>query len=165
MSKVFERDPGLSDLEFSMQETAHRFAKEVMRPIGQQLDRMDPEQAFAKDSPYWEARKKFCELGLHMADLFGEVTPMELSRINGLVSEELGWGDYGLAGSFFAAGFPAHLAMMSGRPELMEQFNFNTIGCWGLTEPNHGSDQIDYSQAISPHPREGEASDCVLIPR
>ena len=48
MSKVFERDPGLSDLEFSMQETAHRFAKEVMRPIGQQLDRMDPEQAYLK---------------------------------------------------------------------------------------------------------------------
>ena len=64
MSKVFERDPGLSDLEFSMQETAHRFAKEVMRPIGQQLDRMDPEQAFVEGSPYWEARKKFCELGL-----------------------------------------------------------------------------------------------------
>jgi acyl-CoA dehydrogenase len=106
MSKVFERDPGLSDLEFSMQETAHRFAKEVMRPIGQQLDRMDPEQAFAKDSPYWEARKKFCELGLHMADLFGEVTPMELSRINGLVSEELGWGTTAWRGVFSLPAFP-----------------------------------------------------------
>jgi len=163
MSDVFERQPGLTDLEFSMQETAHRFAKDIMRPAGQTIDRMDPELAFAKDSPYWEARKQFCDLGLHLGELVGEVTPMEFSRINGLITEELGWGDYGLAGSFFAASFPAHLAMMSGRPELMERFHSNQIGCWGLTEPGHGSDQIDYSQAISPHARGGEASDCVAV--
>jgi acyl-CoA dehydrogenase len=43
-------ESGLSVEEQAIQDAAHRFAEEVMRPIGQQLDRMTPEEVIADGS-------------------------------------------------------------------------------------------------------------------
>src|SRR6266853_1413476 len=56
-------EPELSEMGRMVQESIHRYAEEVMRPIGVKLDRMTPQEAIAPESPYWPAREKFVELG------------------------------------------------------------------------------------------------------
>ena len=57
----------------------------------------------------------------------------------------MGWGDSGLSVSLGVAGFPALLARMFGRTDLAERFTLDQIGCWAVTEPDHGSDMVDFS--------------------
>jgi len=137
----------LTEAERAVRETAHRFAQEVMRPAGAKLDAMaDPQDVIAADSILWEAFKKHHALGL--ADLTAPnagLTPAQQARLRCIISEELGWGDSGLAISFGVAGFPRMMAQMSGKPELIERFSAeDCIGCWAGTEPDHGSDLIYY---------------------
>ena len=49
----------LTSEERDVQERVHRFAAEVMRPIGQQLDRMTPEEVIADRSPLWNVFTEF----------------------------------------------------------------------------------------------------------
>jgi len=115
----------LSEGERAVRETVHRFAEEVMRPAGAELDAMaDPRDVIAKDSILWEVFKKHRALGL--ADVpaaNGELTPAQQARLRCIISEELGWGDSGLAISFGVAGFPRMMAQMSGKPEVIERFS------------------------------------------
>ena len=57
-------EPPLTREEQDVQETVHRFAAQVMRPIGQQLDRMTPQEVIAESSPLWRVFKAFGQLGL-----------------------------------------------------------------------------------------------------
>ena len=41
----------LSEEEKAIQENVHRFARDVMRPIGKKLDGMSPEEVIAEGSP------------------------------------------------------------------------------------------------------------------
>ncbi|HSG82172.1 MAG TPA: acyl-CoA dehydrogenase family protein [Gemmatimonadota bacterium] len=137
----------MTDEERAVQETAHRFAAEVMRPAGAQLDAMaDPEDVIAADSILWDVFKKHRDLGF--ADLMApgsDRTPAQQARLRCIITEELGWGDSGLAIAFGVAGFPRLMAQMSGRPDLIERFDAeDCIGCWAGTEPDHGSDLIYY---------------------
>ena len=54
----------LSETELAFQENVHAFAEKVMRPTGQKLDRMTPEQVMAKDSPYWSFRERYLQLDI-----------------------------------------------------------------------------------------------------
>jgi alkylation response protein AidB-like acyl-CoA dehydrogenase len=137
----------LTDEERAVQETVHRFAEEVMRPAGAELDAMaDPQDVIAENSILWEVFEKHRALGLDMfTDPGGDLTPRQQARLRCIISEELGWGDSGLAIGFGVAGFPRLMAEMSGNPELVERFSGpDCIGCWAGTEPDHGSDVIYY---------------------
>lgn len=63
----------------------------------------------------------------------------------------MGWGDAGLAISLGVSNFPTMMALQSGNPALIERFPLGTIGCWAITEPDHGSDQINFDGSIG-HP-------------
>jgi alkylation response protein AidB-like acyl-CoA dehydrogenase len=144
-------DVGLPDEEQAVRDTAHKFAEEVLRPAGAKLDRLDdPAQVIAKDSVLWEVFEKYRGLGFDAVEGGGgEGDPAQRARIRYLVNEELGWGDSGLAISLGVAGFPALFAGMSGRPELIERFaspERPEIGCWAVTEPDHGSDSLAFDQ-------------------
>ena len=144
-------DVGLPDEEQAVRDTAHKFAEEVLRPAGAKLDRLaDPAQVIAKDSVLWEVFEKYRGLGFDAVEGGeGEGDPAQRARIRYLVNEELGWGDSGLAISLGVAGFPALFARMSGRPELIERFaspDHPEIGCWAVTEPDHGSDSLAFDQ-------------------
>src|SRR5207245_2268040 len=76
----------------------HRFAAEVMRPIGERLDRMTPEEVIAAGSPLWQVFTEFAELGIGVDQLLA-FEPAQAARIICLILEELGWGDAGLAGT------------------------------------------------------------------
>ncbi len=144
-------DVGLPDEERAVRDTAHKFAEEVLRPAGAKLDRLaDPAQVIAKDSVLWEVFEKYRGLGFDAVEGGeGEGDPAQRARIRYRVNEELGWGDSGLAISLAVAGFPTLFARMSGRPELIERFaspDRPEIGCWAVTEPDHGSDSLAFDQ-------------------
>ena len=137
----------LTEEERSVQEMVHRFAEEVLRPAGTELDAMpDPQDVIAEGSVLWEVFEKHRALGLdEFTDPGADLTPAQQARMRCIISEELGWGDSGLAIGFGVAGFPRMMARMSGKPELVERFSADDcIGCWAGTEPDHGSDLIYY---------------------
>jgi len=134
----------LSETEVAVRDTLRRFAEDVMRPIGKELDTMTPDEVIAKDSILWEAHRKYRELGFGMFTQDDSMSPVESARIGALSSEMLGWGDAGLAISFGVSGMPVGLAQMSGNPALIEKYTTARIGCWAITEPNHGSDLVDF---------------------
>src|SRR6266700_2700009 len=140
-------EPPLTREEQEVQAVVHRFAAEVMRPIGQQLDRMTPEEVIAESSPLWDVFKSFSQLGLGVDRLF-EFEPEQMARMICLVFEELGWGDSGLAISLGASMLPRLTAAKFGNQFLLDRTPESMIGCWGATEPEHGSDVLDANKQI-----------------
>ena len=148
----------LSETEVAVRDSLRRFAEDVMRPIGKELDTMTPDDVIARDSILWEAHRKYAELGVGMFSEDGSMDPVEAARLRALSSEMLGWGDTGLAISLGVSGMPISLAQMSGNPALIEKYNADKIGCWAITEPNHGSDLVDFggSETDSENARRGD---------
>ncbi len=118
-----------------------------MRPAGIRLDRMSAEEVIAPDSPYWEVRRKYLDLGINMETL-GSLSPEDFSVLFPVIFEELGYGDAGLAISLGAAILPMYLAAKFNNQFLLERFPDTMIGCWGITEPDHGSDSLDPNKQI-----------------
>ena len=148
---MIDIDVELSEEEQKVRDTVHKFAAEVMRPAGVALDRLaDPEDVIAPQSILWEVFAKYRALGLDAyTDAGNDLTPLQRARLRYFISEELGWGDAGLAISFGVANFPRMIAQFSGKPELIERFGAaDAIGCWGGTEPTHGSDFITFAEKI-----------------
>jgi acyl-CoA dehydrogenase len=148
----------LTGQEQEIRNTARRFAQETMRPAGAALDRLpDPAQVIEPDSILWDVLKKYKDLHLDVLDSSGsELTPAEHARLRFLISEELGWGDAGLAISLGVSGFHKMFAQMSGRPALIERFggpDDRGIGCWAVTEPDHGSDSLTVTERHFADPR------------
>ena len=148
----------LSDLELNvpaevsaLRDTAHKFAEEMLRPAGQQLDKLaDPSRVVAPDSVLWEVFAQYRELGFDSIDTADTgLSPEEAARMRCLLHEELGWGDSGLAVSLGVSTMPRLFCSMSNRPELVERYcgaGNQEIGCWAITEPDHGSDSLAFDQ-------------------
>lgn len=128
----------LSEEESAIQSTVHRFARDVLRPIGRELDRMEPEEVIASGSPYWTAMLESAKLGLD-PQLIAQFPPEVALRIESLIGEELGWGDPGLAVSMGVTMMPLMMAHTLGNQELIEMCT-NKIGCWMNTQPDRGTD-------------------------
>jgi alkylation response protein AidB-like acyl-CoA dehydrogenase len=148
---VTDIEVGLSEQARDIRDTAHRFAAEVMRPAGIQLDQLhDPQDVIKADSILWDVFKKYREIGLNDIDsATAELSPYERTQIRALVTEELGWGDSGLAISLSVSGFHRTFAMMSGRPALIDRYvrgGQDEVGCWAVTEPDHGSDSLSFTE-------------------
>jgi alkylation response protein AidB-like acyl-CoA dehydrogenase len=152
-----ELDYTLSDETKAMLETTRKYAMEVVRPAGIELDKLpDPGDVIAKDSVLWDVFKQHRELGLHkigipkaLGGMAEDVDPMART----LISETMGYADGGLAISFGAGGLPYFIATQSPEPVLQqlvrdyaEDTEANLVGCWAITEPDHGSDWILASQ-------------------
>ncbi len=133
----------------------HAFSKDVLRPKSLQLDALTPSQAIEDDSPLWEVFRGWYQLEQHCASLpnqFGGANLDPLSQC--IIFEELGWGASDLAISLGVASFPfLFLSLLAADPsmknlvdEIVGPFakdrEGKTIGCWAITEPNHGSDEL-----------------------
>ena len=140
-------EPALSEAETAYQDVAHAFAEKVMRPTGQQLDRMSPEEVMAKDSPYWAFRERYLQLDINPVTL-GALPMPELAKVLPIIMEEFGWGDGGLSVTIGACQLPPLLALIFGKQYLLERYPVTKIGCWAITEPDHGSDSLDPSKQI-----------------
>jgi acyl-CoA dehydrogenase len=131
----------LSEMEQFVQDTAHRFAEEVLRPVGTQLDEMSADDGVAPDSPLWDALEKAAGLGLSVKALL-ELEPLERERILLIAAEELAWGDAGLGGMVLVSQMPGLYSALAGNMEMVDYCD-GKLGCWGITEPDHGSDSLD----------------------
>ena len=148
---ITDIEVGLSDTERAIRDTAHRFARDVLRPAGKQLDQLhDPQEVIAPGSVLWDVFKKHRDACLSdMESATYELSPFERARLRALTSEELGWGDSGLAISLGVANFHKTFAVMSGRQALVDRYvrsGADEIGCWAVTEPDHGSDSLTVTE-------------------
>lgn len=164
-------DINLSKEDKMLKANANEFARKVMRPIAKELDAMTPEQVIAKDSPFWIFMKKAYQLGYHsilIPDAYGGMGLSSLQQA--IVYEELAWGSVGLTIALGVASFPAFGAAMVPEETMIDEilvpFCENTdatfIGCWGITEPDHGSDTL-----MCKHPSFSDPnipSQCVATP-
>jgi len=143
----------LNDEQKLLRDTVRKFGAEVMRPIGEKLDKLaDPAEVIAPGSPLWEVIRTYRELGLHkrgipkaLGGMLEDMDPLS----NLLISEEQGYADAGLAISFGAGGMPFAYASFFPHPKLQEMARAyaadtkgELIGCWAITEPDHGSDWV-----------------------
>ncbi|MFH1984187.1 MAG: acyl-CoA dehydrogenase family protein [Pseudomonadota bacterium] len=141
----------LTKAQSVMKEETHRFAKEVLRPASLELDKIhDP--AAVIDSPlFWSTMKKGYALGYHtifLPDTYGGLAtdPIETH----IVLEELAWGSVDFAIGLGISCFPAFFASMVPSDRLIEEIiepfcsctDASIIGCWGITEPDHGTDTL-----------------------
>jgi len=141
---------GLSDEDIDVRDMTHRFAEEVLRPIGAKLDRLsDPSEVIAPESALWEVFEKYHELGFDDLIADTEMDGIAKARLMSIVNEELSWGDVGLAITLGLRGFHGPWVQQTGDPDLIERFcarDKPTIGCWALTEPDHGSDTVTLTE-------------------
>ena len=150
-------DIGLSEEDLAVRETCHRFARDVLRPVGRELDRLqDPAQVIARDSALWDVFRQYRELGLH--EVFADTTmdPAARARMMCVINEELSWGDVGLAITLGLSQFHQPWVEQSGDAALRTRFCDParlTIGCWGLTEPDHGSDTVSFTEPCFDDPK------------
>lgn len=148
---MLEIEANLTDQERAVRDAAHKFAVEVMRPAGQELDKLsDPADVIAKNSILWDVFAKHRAAGLNDLEGAGAgLTPFERTRMRVLYAEEMGWGDSGLAISLGVANFHKTFAMMSRQPALIDRYcrpDSRDVGCWAVTEPDHGSDSLTFTE-------------------
>ncbi|WP_044872744.1 acyl-CoA dehydrogenase family protein [Pseudomonas sp. LFM046] len=154
LNKIVEPVLGLQGLEADLteeeraiQEAAHGFARDVMRPLGATLDKMTAEEVVAPGSPLFEYLRQVHESGLLDLAAIAGMDNQQKARIMPIIFEELGWGDSGLAIAALASSFPAFAAHNTGDAEIIERFG-SLPGCWLATQPDRGSDAADMDGSI-----------------
>ena len=109
----------LNEMERAVQDACHKFAVEVMRPAGIRLDRLTAEEVVAKDSELWDVIEKYKALGLNLTEMV-EMDPAERVKLLAIASEELAWGDCGLACQVLTGTFPVLFSLIAGRLDLAQ---------------------------------------------
>ena len=168
-----ELDLNLTEEEKAMRDLMRKFGREVVRPAGIELDRMtDPADVIAEGSVLWDVFRKWREMGMHKRGYPEDVGGLSetVSPLAGiLMGEELAYADAGLAVSLGVTGSPFRRAAMSPDPELKDlarqycaDLDSKLIGCWAITEPDHGSDWILAARPGFDDPRCGPSLRAVL---
>ena len=147
-------NPTLTPTQTSLKEQVHRFAAEVMRPASMELDKLaNPEDVVKEGSVFWEVWRKYYELGHHLGAFPEDLGGANLMGLDAAIfAEEVGWGSADFAIGLGACGLPFQMALvaaqLTGNQRLMDEFvmpyvkdrEAKYIGCWAITEPQHGSD-------------------------
>jgi alkylation response protein AidB-like acyl-CoA dehydrogenase len=135
----------------NLKKSVRKFAAEVLRPASIELDKMSPVDVIKEGSPYWQCMRQMHELGYHtifIPEAYGGIglDPLGLH----IFFEEMAAGSIGLAIACGVDVFPTFFAtmIMSDYPELEDILinpyvadrDCSILGCWAITEPEHGSD-------------------------
>jgi alkylation response protein AidB-like acyl-CoA dehydrogenase len=143
-------EAGLGPDALEVLEVVERFARDEVRPLGMQLDALcDPEEVIAADSPLWALHEKYRGLGVDTVSMAGMFDPLEQSLLSARIMETLGWADAGVAVGLAVSGFQKFFVPLTGDPALTERYMADDaaeIGCWAVTEPDHGSDSLGFSE-------------------
>jgi len=146
----------LTPTQVTLKEETHRFAAEVMRPASVELDKIaDPEDVIKEGSVLWDVFKKAYGAGYHIRGFDESMGGANLGPLDThIVTEEMGWGSADFTIALGCAPFPftfaATVANLTGNQELMQEIvvpfaqdrEAKYIGCWAITEPEHGSDGL-----------------------
>ncbi|MBR8161942.1 acyl-CoA dehydrogenase family protein [Burkholderia vietnamiensis] len=154
----------LNEVERAVQHSTRKFAQTVMEPLGTRLDKLTADEAIAPDSPYWQIFAEFGKLGLSIGELL-QLPADERGRLMPIIFEELGAGDGGLAISLGASLLPWLMMYATGKTALLSSYpEGSAIGCWGITEPDHGSDSLDFGRMCAEPGSEYGRPNCVVRP-
>jgi alkylation response protein AidB-like acyl-CoA dehydrogenase len=156
---LVDLDINLTEQQRILRDEARRFFMNVFRPASIKLDKLaNPEDVIAKDSILWDVMSQAYKIGYHkrtFAEEFGGLG-MRDPLASSLIAEEMGYAAADLAISLSVASFPFGFAALSPNAELrklVRQFCEDTevkyIGCWAITEPEHGSDWIYFNSENS----------------
>ncbi len=141
----------LTEEQEALKREVHKFAVEVLRPASIELDKKTPEEVISPDSVYWDVMKKMYQLGYHTVHTPDEYGGMALDPISQHIFwEELGYGSVGFAVSLGVSLFAPFMASMLADDYIVEKVikpfalckDASIIGCWAITEPDHGSDTL-----------------------
>jgi len=166
-----ELDTNLTKEHQALWTETKKFLSEVWRPAAIELDSLhDPQEVIAEGSVLWDVFKKTYELGYHATNFPKEFGGMELDPLSGsLVTELMGWAAADLAISIGAGSIPIIYYMMSPEPEMQEvarkycsDKEGKIIGCWAITEPEHGSDWLLFDGEEAGNPACGPQVTAVL---
>jgi len=147
-----ELDINLTDEQKAIRDEARRFFMDVWRPAAVKLDKLaDPQDVIAKDSILWDVLRKTHELGYHKRNFPEEIGGLGLRDplLGALISEEMGYASADFAICVGAGSMPYTMAMLSPEPAVQDfarQYcaddEGKLLGCWAITEPDHGSDWL-----------------------
>lgn len=148
-----EIDASYEGYESELRDAVHEVARDVVRPAGREIDRMRPDEVRELDHDkgvYADAMDAMHEVVPRSAFLPEEFGGDGMSgREFHTVMEELGWGSSGLAMGFAVDIMPPLFATLSFDDELRESYvepflsgELDHQGCWGVTEPAHGSETL-----------------------
>lgn len=143
-------EPGLGKEALELLEAVERFARDEMRPVGAALDALaDPQEVIESGSALWSAHDRYRQLGIDQVALSGSFSLAEQVLLTARIEETLGWGDAGLAISFATSNFHRFFVPLTGDGDLMGRYlaeGSTDIGCWAVTEPDHGSDSLAFTE-------------------
>jgi len=129
----------------------HDFAVEVLGPASLELDKMSPEDVIRKGSPYWQCMAQAYRNNYHTVLISDEYGGLGLDPLGvHIFWEELAYGSVGFAVSLGCSCFSSFYATLLCDDYLIEKFVFpfvnckdaSVMSCWGITEPEHGSDNL-----------------------
>jgi alkylation response protein AidB-like acyl-CoA dehydrogenase len=154
----------LSDDHEALKKAVRKFATEVVKPISVELDRMSADDVAKKGSPYWACMQKAHELGYHTIFIPEEYGGIGLDPLGlHIFFEEMAAGSIGLAVSCGVDVFPTFFSNMilAEYPQLEELLirpyvadrDCSMLGCWAITEPEHGSDILTPHQPHFHNPK------------
>jgi len=141
----------LTEEHIHLKEQVHRFAVEVLRPASIELDKMSAEDVVKKGSLYWDVMAKLYQNSYHTIYISDEYGGMMLDPLSvHIVWEELAYGSVGFTVSLGCSMFSPFFAEMMTDDRLNERFIYpfvecrdaRVMSCWGITEPDHGSDVL-----------------------
>jgi len=156
MSLYLDLNKDLTPTQVALKDETHKFAAEVLRPASVELDKIaDPEDVIKEGSLFWETLKKAYGAGYHLRGFDESMGGAKLGPLEEhIFSEEIAWGSADFAIALGCAPFPfsftATVAGMTGNQALMDEIvipftkdrEAKYIGCWAITEPQHGSDSL-----------------------
>lgn len=141
----------LTDEQIAIKEETHKFAREVLRPASLELDKISDPDEMKNSKLYWDTMKQLYDLGYHtilISDNYGGlgIDPLAIH----ITLEELAWGSVGFAVGIVSASTPFTLAAINPNDYLIDNFivpfceckDASIVGCWSITEPDHGSDSL-----------------------
>ena len=147
-----ELDTTVTEAHDAIRTMVRTLAREVIRPAARKLDTVPAADVPAH--PAFKAAVRTCyEAGLHgllIPETFGGMG-LDATGIH-IALEEMGYGSSALAVCVGVSSFPAFGCTLLAAEDqaLTDQFVLpftadrkgEIVGCWGITEPDHGSDWI-----------------------
>ncbi|MFP5320982.1 MAG: acyl-CoA dehydrogenase family protein, partial [Acidimicrobiia bacterium] len=131
----------LNEDQIQIRDWVHEFAKDVVRPAGQEWD--------DREEFPWPIVQEAAKIGLYSFDFFANMSMADPTGLTMPVTlEELFWGDAGIALSIFGSGLAAAGIAGNGTPEQVMEWvpqcfgdeNDVKIAAYCVSEPDAGSD-------------------------
>ena len=130
----------LNEDQLQIQKWVHEFAENVVRPAGREWDERE-------ETP-WPIIQEAAKIGLYSLDFIAQSFADPTGLLMCLVSEEMSWGDAGIALAIFGSTLAVAGIFANGTPEQVGEWIpqcFGTpddlkLAAFGVSEPDAGSD-------------------------